>query len=183
MQRVPQRVIVVIDEAYAEYVTQPGYPDTSRWLERYPNLVVTRTFSKAYGLAGLRIGYGLASAAVADLLNRVREPFNVNALALVGAEAALADEEFLQRSRQLNADGMVQLEAGFSSLGLSWIPSLGNFICVAVPGSAADVYEALLRSGIIVRPVENYGMRGYLRISIGTAEQNQRLLDALGTLL
>ena len=183
MQRVPQRVIVVIDQAYAEYVSDPSYPDAAAWLAQYPNLVVTRTFSKAYGLAGLRIGYGLAGAEVADLLNRVREPFNVNALALVAAEAALADDDYLQRSRQLNADGMAQLEAGFGALGLRWIPSLGNFISVQMPRPADTVYEDLLRKGIIVRPVENYGMRGYLRISIGTAEQNKRLLDALGVLL
>lgn len=183
MQQVPERVIVVVDQAYAEYVSEPSYPDAADWLARYPNLVVTRTFSKAYGLAGLRIGYGLASAAVADLLNRVREPFNVNALALVAAEAALADEDYLRRSRQLNADGMAQLEAGFAALGLSFIPSLGNFVSVRMPRPADAVYQELLRKGIIVRPVENYGMSGYLRISIGTAEQNQRLLDALGALL
>ena len=183
LQRVPERVIVVVDEAYTEYVQQPGYPDAAQWLQRYPNLVVTRTFSKAYGLAGLRVGYGLANPMVADLLNRVREPFNVNSLALVAAAAALADDEFLRRSRAVNSSGMAQVEAGCRALGLAFIPSLGNFITVAMPRPAAEVYEALLRKGVIVRPVGNYGMSDHLRFSIGTEAQNQRLLDALGAVL
>ena len=183
LERVPSRVIVVIDEAYAEYVTEPAYPDASRWLGRFPNLVVTRTFSKAYGLAGLRVGYALSHPEVADLLNRVREPFNVNSLALVAATAALGDEEFLAASRALNQDGMAQLQAGCDAQGLSYIPSLGNFLTVALPRPGNEVYEDLLRQGVIVRPVGNYGLPDHLRFSIGTQAQNARLLSALGRVL
>jgi len=183
LERVPSRVIVVVDEAYAEYVTEPDYPDTSAWIGRFPNLVVTRTFSKAYGLAGLRVGYALSHPEVADLLNRVREPFNVNSLALVAAAAALGDEDFLASSRTLNRDGMAQLQAGCDALGLSYIPSLGNFLTVALPRPGIEVYEDLLRQGVIVRPVGNYGLHEHLRFSIGTQAQNERLLVALGRVL
>ena len=183
LEGVPERVIVVVDEAYAEYVEQPDYPDASRWLQSYPNLVVTRTFSKAYGLAGLRVGYGLSNPPIADLLNRVREPFNVNALALAAATAALGDDEFLQRSRALNRAGLEQLEQGCREQGLSFIPSLGNFLTVALPRPGAKVFDALLHHGVITRPVDNYGMPDHLRISVGSREQNQRLLDALGKVL
>jgi len=183
LERIPEHVIVVVDEAYAEYVERSDYPDCSGWLQRFPNLVVTRTFSKAYGLAGLRVGYGLAHPQLTDLLNRVREPFNVNSLALVAATAALADDDFLHRSRALNRDGMAQMEAGCTRLGLPFIPSLGNFITVTMPRNADDIYQALLRKGVIVRPVGNYGMPEQLRFSIGTTAQNLRLLDGLQAIL
>lgn len=178
LDTVPERVIVVVDEAYFEYVDEPDYPNTVKWLGRYPNLVATRTFSKAYGLAGLRIGYGVSSAAIADILNRVRQPFNVNSLALAGALAALDDAAHLEQSRRVNAEGMRQLVSGFGQLGLSYIPSVGNFVCVEV-GDAARVYEQLLRRGVIVRPVANYGMPKHLRITVGRPEENRRFLDAL----
>lgn len=183
LERIPTRVIVVVDEAYAEYVEQSSYPDASAWLERFPNLVVTRTFSKAYGLAGLRVGYALSHPEIADLLNRVREPFNVNSLALVAATAALGDHDFLSRSRELNRDGMDQLRTACDALGLSSIPSLGNFLTVTLPRPGSEVYEQLLRQGVIVRPLGNYGMADQLRFSIGTRAQNERLLTALGRVL
>jgi histidinol-phosphate aminotransferase len=175
----PEHVLCVIDEAYFEYVDDPDYPDTMQWLPEYENLIVTRTFSKIYGLAGLRIGYGVSSPAIADMLNRVRQPFNVNSLALAAAEAALADDQHLQSSRHLNRQGMAQLVQGFDSLGLDYIPSVGNFISVDVGRAGAEVYEQLLRRGVIVRPVANYEMPNHLRVTIGTAEENNRFLDAL----
>ena len=178
LQAVPERVMVVLDEAYFDYVEEPDYANGMALLRDYPNLIVTRTFSKAYGLAGLRVGYGVCNDRVADLLNRVRQPFNVNSLALVAATAALDDDEHLQRARALNSAGMRQLIAGFRELRLEYIPSVGNFICVQV-GQGARVYEKLLRAGVIVRPVANYGMLEHLRITIGLEQENRRFLEAL----
>ncbi len=182
LESVPEEVLVVLDEAYVEYLDPDARSPSLEWLAVFPNLVLTRTFSKAYGLAGLRVGYALASAAVADLMNRVRQPFNVNSLALAAATAALDDHDFLTESKRLNDAGMRQLTQGFEALGLDWIPSAGNFVCVRV-GDAAAVNAALLRRGIIVRPVANYGLAGYLRVSIGLPAQNARLLAALGEIL
>ena len=181
----PEEVIVVVDEAYFEYVrpVHADYPDTSCWLLEFPNLVVTRTFSKAYGLASLRIGYGLSHPDVADLLNRVRQPFNSNSLAQVAAIAALQDPDYVQRSVELNNAGLKQLSEGFQRLGLPFIPSVGNFISVDVGRPAAEVDLALLNRGVITRPVENYGLKGHLRVSVGTAEENARCLDALEQVL
>lgn len=171
-------VVVVVDEAYFEYVDEADYPDTSRWLHRYPNLVVTRTFSKAYGLASLRVGYALSSTEIADLLNRARQPFNVNSAALAAAEAALGDEDFVARSRAVNAAGHAQIAEGCQGLDLRHVPSVGNFMLVEV-GDAAQVYQSLLYQGVIVRPVENYGLPKHLRVTVGTTEQNARFLEAL----
>ena len=178
LRTVPGEVIVVVDEAYFEFVDEAKYPDCTRWLGEFPNLVVTRTFSKIYGLAGLRVGYGVSNAAMADILNRVRQPFNLNSLALACAAAALEDREHVAASATLNRRGMRRLEAGFHELGLGFIPSVGNFICVEV-GDAAVVYEKLLRQGVIVRPVANYGLPRHLRITIGTETENERFLLAL----
>ena len=183
LERVPPRVIVVVDQAYAEYVDGEDCPDATQWLSDYPNLAVTRTFSKAYGLAGLRVGYALSHPEVADLLNRVREPFNANSLALLAAEAALGDDAFLARSRVMNRDGMRQLRTGCADLGLDFIPSLGNFLTVALPRPGIDVYEALLWHGVIVRPLGNYAMPDHLRFTVGSEAQNQRLLAALSEAL
>jgi histidinol-phosphate aminotransferase len=180
---VPEHVIVVIDEAYFEYVRAPGYPDASRWLERYSNLVVTRTFSKAFGLAGLRIGYAVSDPLIADLLNRVRQPFNTSSLAQAAALAALGDEAHLAHSVELNADELGRVTAGCLELGLGVVPSVGNFILVDTGRDARPLFEALLREAVIVRPVENYGLPEYLRISIGTREENARLLAALAKVL
>lgn len=175
---VPARVMAVLDEAYFEYVCESSYPNGTEYLARFPNLVVTRTFSKAYGLAGLRIGYAVSAPAIADLLNRVRQPFNVNSLALAAAEAALGDEEFVARTRESNRDGMQALVRGFERLGLRHIRSAGNFVCVEV-GDAGNIYERLLRRGVIVRPVANYGLPRHLRVTVGTPEENARFLGAL----
>lgn len=183
LARVPSRVLVLLDEAYYEYMTDADRPDTLAWLARFPNLVVTRTFSKAYGLAGLRVGYGLSHPELAGVLNRVREPFNSNSLALAAAEAVLDDADYLQAALRLNHEQMRRYEAGFRALGLGYIPSVGNFITLDLARPAAPVYEALLREGVIVRPIAGYGMPNHLRISIGTADENSRCLTALRKLL
>ncbi len=183
IQQVPKQALVVIDEAYFEYVHETEYPNTIPWVARYPHLIVTRTFSKAYGLAGLRVGYGISHAAVADILNRVRQPFNVNSVALAAATAALVDEAHVARVVQLNHDGMQRLTAGFVELGLPFIPSAGNFVCVDLGRPAAPVYERLLREGVIVRPIANYSMPNHLRVTVGLPEENQRFLEALRKVL
>lgn len=180
--RVPEDVLVVLDEAYTEYLLPEQKYDSVAWLARFPNLLVCRTFSKAYGLAGLRVGYGLGHPAVIDLMNRVRQPFNVSNIALAAAAAALRDEEFLARSAELNLRGMSQLTEAFDRLGLEWIPSAGNFVTFKV-GDGAAVNAALLRKGVIVRPIGAYGMPEWLRVSIGLPEENQRFIDALGEVL
>jgi histidinol-phosphate aminotransferase len=179
----PAGVIVVVDEAYREYVDEEGYPDCVQWLRERPNLVVTRTFSKAYGLAGLRVGYAVAHPQVADLLNRVRQPFNVNSVALAAAQAALDDAEHLQRSRDINREGLLYLAAQLRRLGLAFIPSIGNFISFELPGEAAPVYQALLREGVIVRPLAGYAMPRHLRVSVGLPEENRRFVQALERVL
>ncbi len=183
LAKVPESVLVVLDEAYIEYAEGDELPDGLDYLARYPNLLVSRTFSKAYGLAALRVGYAISSAQIADVLNRVRQPFNVNSLALTAACAALEDADYLARSRQLNDAGMAQLEAGLAELGLAWIPSKGNFIAVDFARDTAAINQALLREGVIVRPVAGYGMPNFLRVSIGLAEENARFLEALSKVL
>ena len=183
LQDVPERVLVVLDEAYIEYAEGGDLPDGLEFLSAYPNLLVSRTFSKAYGLAALRVGYSLSTAVVADVLNRVRQPFNVNSLALAAACAALQDVDYLAESRRLNEAGMLQLQDGFRELGLGWIPSRGNFIAVDLGREAMPVYQGLLREGVIVRPVANYGMPNHLRITIGLPAENTRVLEALGRVL
>ena len=178
LERVPARVLVVIDEAYGEYLPPELQSPVVGWLRQFPNVVVTRTLSKAYGLAGLRVGYGVSHPDVAELMNRVRQPFNVNHLAMVAACAALDDEAFLERSREVNAAGLAQLAAGFERLGLGFLPSRGNFVAVRV-GDAERVYRALLAEGVIVRPIANYGMPEFLRVTVGLAEHNERFLAAL----
>jgi histidinol-phosphate aminotransferase len=179
ISKVPQDAVVVVDEAYLEYVAEPEYPDASRWLSEFPNLIVTRTFSKAYGLAGLRVGYALSHPDVADLLNRVRQPFNVNSIALAAATAALKDREFLDKTITLNRTGMEQMEAGLKEFGLEYIPSVGNFICIDTGRSGVEVDRELLPAGCITRPVANYGLPHHLRVSIGLPEENRRFLEAI----
>lgn len=183
LDAVPEHVMVVLDEAYTEYVMEADFPNGLDYLENYPNVIVTRTFSKAYGLAGLRIGYGMSSAAVCDLLNRVRAPFNVSTVALAAAEAALDDAAYLQESRRVNSAGLKQLGEGFDALGLEWIPSVGNFIAFKVPVDAGQVYQGLLREGVIVRPVGVYAMPDFLRVSVGLESENRRFLQALPKVL
>ena len=175
----PDTCVCVLDEAYFEFVNRVETVNSIDWLKKFPNLLITRTFSKAYGLDGLRIGYGFSSPEMADILNRVRQPFNNNTLALVAAEAALGDDEHLQQTIAVNEQGMQQLTAGFKQLGLEWIPSAGNFVLVDLKRAGQPIYEALLRKGVIVRPVGNYELPNHLRISIGTAAENQQFLEAL----
>lgn len=184
LRAVPDSVIVVVDEAYLEYVeADMDCPNALNWFDRFPNLVVTRTFSKAYGLAGLRVGYAISQPAVADLLNRVREPFNVNSLALVAATAALDDSEHLEYGKAVNRDGMQRLLTFCRQRGLAWLPSAGNFLCIDVGRPGREVFLELLKRGVITRPVDNYGLPQFLRISIGSAAENRRLIEALGEVL
>jgi histidinol-phosphate aminotransferase len=178
LARVPGNVVVVLDEAYNEYLPPEDRFDSTTWVKRLPNLLVSRTFSKAYGLAGLRVGYGLAQPELTDLLNRVRQPFNVNALAQAAALAALGDQAFLQRSYELNRAGLRELESAFTRLCLPYVPSRANFVLVKV-GPAARVYQELLKRGVIVRPVGNYSLPEWLRVSVGLPEENARFLAAL----
>jgi histidinol-phosphate aminotransferase len=182
VRRVPPNVIVVLDEAYGEYLPDALRSPTLGWLPEFPNLVVARTLSKAYGLAGLRVGFGVAHPDAAELMNRVRQPFNVNQLALVAAAAALDDAAFIAKSREVNARGLEQLRDGLERLGLDYIPSYGNFITMRV-GNAKAAYESMLREGIIVRPIAGYGMPEHLRVTVGLPEQNARFLAALARAL
>lgn len=182
LTRVPCDVLVVLDEAYTEYLDEADRYESFAWLDRFPNLVVTRTFSKAYGLAGLRVGYAVADPRVADAMNRIRQPFNVNSFALAAAAAALADERFLAESVAVNRAGLQELAAGFDRLGLTYLPSKGNFLAVRV-GDAARVHDALLNRGIIVRPIAGYGMPEWLRVSVGLPEENRRFLAALSEIV
>lgn len=176
---VPNDLVVVLDEAYFEYVGEADYPDGLTLMRDFPNVVVTRTFSKIHGLAALRIGYAVSGPGIADLMNRVRQPFNVNAPAMVAAIAALGDDAHVARSRELNDQGMRRLESAFTQWGIGFIPSVGNFITFDTGGDAAPIYEALLREGVIVRPIGGYGLPNHLRVSIGTEAENSRFLDAL----
>ena len=178
LQHVPRRVIVVVDEAYNEYLPREAQVDSVRWLVHFPNLVITRTFSKAYGLAGLRVGFALAHPEVADLMNRVRQPFNVSSVAQIAAQAALDDREFVRESIEINRSGMRQIVEGLGRLGLQHIPSFGNFVSFRA-GAAAQVYQRLLRQGVIVRPIGMYGLPEHLRVSIGLPAENERFLSAL----
>jgi len=175
---VPPQVVVVLDEAYNEYLEPSLRFDAVDWVRRFPNLVLSRTFSKAYGLAGLRVGYAVAQPALTDLMNRVRQPFNVNSLAQAAAVAALGDTGFLERSRALNAAGVATLQSAFDAMGLPYVKSFGNFVLVKV-GDAAGVNLKLLKAGVIVRPVANYGLPEWLRISVGLPEENEAFLAAL----
>ena len=178
LDSVPKDVIVVLDEAYNEYLPPAERVDTAAWIKDFPNLVITRTFSKIFGLAGLRVGYALASVEVAGLMNRVRQPFNVNNLAIAAAVAALDDHQFVAASYELNRRGMEQLVTGLQRLGLEHIPSHGNFVTFKA-GDGAAVNQKLLQQGVIVRPIGGYGLPEWLRVTIGTEPDNARFLDAL----
>jgi len=179
----PTTCIAVVDEAYSEYVQAPDYPDTSTWLDAFPNLIVTRTFSKIHGLAALRIGYGISDPRIAKLLNRVRQPFNVNTPAQLAAVAALDEVDHVRDSVALNNAGLAQLAVGFKWLGLSYIPSVGNFITVDLGLPAGSLDQDLLRAGCIARPIANYGLPNHLRVSVGLAAENARCLAALASVL
>jgi histidinol-phosphate aminotransferase len=186
IEQVPPHVVVVVDEAYNEFLTPEQQYNAVDWVHRFSNVIVSRSFSKAYGLAGLRIGYGIAQNNLTDLLNRIRQPFNVNSLAQAAAIAALGDQVFLKKCYDLNQAGYAQLTQAFDQMGLKYIPSSGNFVLVKVgdqPDSGAKVNLELLKAGVIVRPVGNYGLPEWLRISIGLLEENEIFIKALKKIL
>lgn len=183
LNSVPTDVLVIADEAYIEYIDQEDYPNTLQLLKQYPNLIISRTFSKIFGLAGLRVGYAISSPEIADILNRARLPFNANSIGQAAACAALMDHEHIERSIQVNQEGKLQLEAGLKKLKIDYIPSLGNFISIDMKTDGNAIYQTLLHQGIIVRPLVAYGMPNHLRITIGTFAQNERLLIALHKLI
>ncbi len=186
LKQVPAHVVVVLDEAYNEYLAPEQQYESAAWVKRYPNLVVSRTFSKAYGLAGLRIGFAIAQPVLTDLMNRIRQPFNVNSMAQAAAVAALGDSAFLERGARNNAAGYTQFTEAFEALGLEYVPSHGNFVLVRVghdDGAGARINLALLKQGVIVRPVGSYGLPQWLRISIGLPQENAVLIAALSKAL
>ena len=179
MGSIPENVLVVVDEAYFEYVDAPGYETVLGLINEHPNLLVTRTFSKAYGLASLRIGYSVSHSSIAEILNRVRQPFNVNSLALAAATAILDDHEYLQKSIEINRNGYQQLTAGINELSLKFIPSVGNFIAIEAPGNVHSLHKRLLKKGVITRTIDVYEMPDHLRVSVGTHEENECFLGSL----
>ncbi|HAT33506.1 MAG TPA: histidinol-phosphate transaminase [Janthinobacterium sp.] len=182
LKQVPAHVVVVLDEAYNEFLAPEQQYESTAWVKQYPNLMVSRTFSKAYGLAGLRVGFAIAQAPLTELMNRIRQPFNVNSMAQAAAIAALGDADFLAQGARNNAAGYLQFTQAFDALGLEYVPSYGNFVLVKVgddDGAGARVNLALLKQGVIVRPVGNYGLPQWLRISIGLPRENAILIAAL----
>ncbi len=178
MNGLPAEILVVLDEAYNEYLPADKRYDSVSWLKEFPNLIISRTFSKAYGLAGLRVGYALAQEQITDMMNRVRQPFNVNAVAQAAAVAALRDVSFVKQTFELNQRGMIQITEGLTKLGLEYIPSFGNFVAFRIGGATA-MYRRLLELGVIVRPIANYDMPDWLRVSIGLESENAKFLTAL----
>ncbi|WP_029407525.1 histidinol-phosphate transaminase [Thiomicrorhabdus sp. Milos-T2] len=183
IKSVPKHVIVVLDEAYLEYA-QSFLDDNTYFngvndIEAYPNLLVSRTFSKTYGLASLRIGYMVGNPETIQYINQVREPFNVNHYAQIAAKHALADQEFVKQAVKVNQEGMRQILSALQDLSIEFIPSIGNFVCINLGSKALEYNQKLLEEGVIVRPVANYGIAEYLRVSIGTQVENQYFIDAL----
>lgn len=181
IESVPQQVVVVLDEAYYEYLPEADSVNAVEWLAEHPNLIVVRTFSKIYGLAGLRVGYGLASAEIAELMNRVRHPFNVNVAAIAAATAALGDSEFISQTLAVTNEGRKQLLAGLEKMGMERLSAYGNFVTFRAADAAAALAanEYLLNQGVIVRPLSGYGMPEFLRVTIGLKAENERFLSAL----
>lgn len=179
LQRIPSDVILVLDEAYGEYVTDEFFPDSLEYLGRGRQIFILRTFSKAYGLAGLRIGYGIAQSQLISCLNKIRGPFNTNSLAQTAALAALDDEEHLKKSLANNQEGLAYLYKELKGLGVEYLPTQANFFLIKIGESALSVYEALLREGVIVRTMTSYGLQHYLRISVGLPSENEKFMKAL----
>jgi histidinol-phosphate aminotransferase len=178
LRALPADILVVLDEAYNEYLPVECRYDSVKWLHEFPNLIITRTFSKAYGLASLRVGYAIGDAQVMDMLNRVRQPFNVNSVAQAAAVAAIQDTDFVQQTFALNQRGMKQILGGLARLGLEHIPSFANFVSFKIR-DAERIYRRLLELGVIVRPIANYAIPDYLRVSIGLESENEKFLSAL----
>ena len=183
IDKVPGHIAIIVDEAYFEYVDEDDYPDTLEWLSEYPNLIATRTFSKIYGLAGLRVGYAVSSVEISDLLNRLRQPFNANTLALAAATASLEDDDFVEASRHNNRAGLQQLVKYFQSKGVEYIPSVANFLTVRFGKQCDEIYQNLLQQGVILRPLSNYNLPEFLRVTIGTPQQQAVLMEKLDELL
>lgn len=183
IKQVPEHILVVLDEAYSEYVNQAERAPSMAWVAEFPHLIVSRTFSKAYGLAGLRAGFAISHPSIADYLNRLRQPFNMNSLSLRAAEVALDDDDYLAQSVQINQQGMAQLIAFCDANGLQYIPSWGNFLTIEVGPQAAVMYQQLLQAGVIVRPIAGYALPNHLRVSIGLAHENQAFIDAMQAIL
>lgn len=183
LNSVPSNVLIVVDEAYHEYIEQPDYLNLLPLLPHYPNLIITRTFSKAYGLAGMRLGYSISSTDIADMLNRARLPFNVNSVVASAACAALLDQEYIKKTVKLNALGMDYLTEELKKLNIHYIPSLGNFITIDIMQNSMEIYQKLLYQGVIVRPLGAYDMPTHLRVTIGTLEENEKFLRALREVL
>lgn len=183
LNKVPSTVLVVLDEAYYEYVTERSYPNSLGFLAEYSNLLILRTFSKIYGLAGLRIGYGIASANVVDKLNRVREPFNTSSIAQKAAIAAISDQDFVKQCREANAVGREQLYRGFDEMGLTYYQSQGNFVLLDTGKNGNDVFQSLLQKGYIIRSGVPLGFPTAIRVTVGSQEQNEGFLKALREVL
>lgn len=183
MRGIPSRVLVVFDEAYYEYVREKDYPETLNYVRKRRNVIVLRTFSKIYSLAGLRIGYCIAVPEIIDYLNRIRPPFNTNALAQLAAEAALKDTSHLAKARKLVRDGKKLLYRNFEQMGLSYVPSAANFILLDVKQKSRKVFKDLLREGVIVRAMEEYGFTSYIRVTIGLETENRKFIKALKKVL
>lgn len=183
LAKVPENVLVVVDEAYFEYVKAPEYPDSLDYQRTSPNIVTLRTFSKIHGLAGLRLGYAITDHAIVEAVNKVRAPFNVNSIAQVAAMAAVDDREHIEKTREMNAQGLETLYEGFRAFGLEYVPSHANFVLVNVGRDGGEVYQKLLHHGVIVRPMKGYGLPEHLRVTVGTAAENERALKALGKVL
>jgi len=183
LESIPPKILVVVDEAYYEYVNKADYPNTIKLQQQYPNLIIQRTFSKVYGLAALRAGYVISSPTIAEILNKAKLPFNVNAIASAAAKEALDDKVFIEKSINLNIVGLQQLQEGFEFQNIEYIESVGNFITFKVKGKASAIYKKLLQFGIIVRPLDAYNMEDFLRVTVGTCEQNDKFLQALKIIL
>ncbi len=182
MERISSDILVILDEAYDEYLSEAHQAHSIAWLKDFPNLVITRTFSKAYGLASVRVGFALAHPDIANLMNRIRQPFNVNSIGQAGALAALQDVEFVKQAYTTNRNGMLQMTNGLRQLGVEFIPSYANFVSIHIDGesiNALKVYKDLLRQGVIVRPLNNYGMNHHLRVTIGLEAENHKFLVSL----
>ena len=183
LERIPEQVIVVLDEAYIEFVSDPLVADGTQLMRMHPRLCVLRTFSKLYGLAGLRIGYGFGADGLIDFMHRVRQPFNANALAQAAALAALDDEEFRARTLSVVREGLHFLYGALDGLGLEYVPTQTNFFLIRVPGGGRRIYESMLTEGVIVRAMASYGLEDYIRISVGTAPENERFIETLKRVL
>ena len=179
LQKVPDNILVLIDEAYNEYVEAPDYPDTIPLLKEFPNLFLTRTFSKIYGLAGIRLGYGIGSPELINSLSKAREPFNVNLVAQSAGIAALGDREFVEKSRKVNREGKEYLTGEFKKMGLEYYPTQGNFIFVKLPVDGTEAFQKLMELGVTVRPTRSFGVDKAIRVTIGTMKQNRFFIDCL----